>query len=119
MSTMGNFTYAGRTDTRITYTAVQMVTAELLYKCITHSFLIDECLITELFSGDIVNHVTRHDAGLRRPARSPSLKESILNVVAYRLESRTRAIGHLVSVSRQIICKCTSPTASVWYINER
>ncbi|GFX54799.1 hypothetical protein TNCV_2556851 [Trichonephila clavipes] len=32
-------------------------------------------------------HVTRHDAGRRRPVRSPSLEESILNVVANRSES--------------------------------
>ncbi|GFS99033.1 hypothetical protein TNCV_1890431 [Trichonephila clavipes] len=36
-----------------------MITADLLYKCITRSFLINECRITEFFSGYIVNFV-RH-----------------------------------------------------------
>ncbi|GFY09167.1 hypothetical protein TNCV_4663581 [Trichonephila clavipes] len=64
-----------------------MVMAELQYECITCSFLIDECQITEFFSGYIFNfktgsfHVTRHDAGRRRAASSSSLEESILNVV--------------------------------------
>ncbi|GFV27215.1 hypothetical protein TNCV_869451 [Trichonephila clavipes] len=44
-------------QTCITCTAVQMVTAELRYECITRSFQIDECRITEFFSGYIVNFV--------------------------------------------------------------
>ncbi|GFY28602.1 uncharacterized protein TNCV_4150331 [Trichonephila clavipes] len=39
-------------------------------------------------------HVTRHDAGRQRAVRSPSLEESILNVVAVRPESSTRAVAH-------------------------
>ncbi|GFY14690.1 hypothetical protein TNCV_647341 [Trichonephila clavipes] len=38
-------------------TAVQTVTAELLYECIMRIFLLDECRITECFSGYIVNFV--------------------------------------------------------------
>ncbi len=44
-------------QTFITCTAVQMVTAELHYECITRRFLIDEYRITEFFSGYIVNLV--------------------------------------------------------------
>ncbi|GFU52435.1 hypothetical protein TNCV_193081 [Trichonephila clavipes] len=42
-------------QTCIRCTAVQMVTADLRYECFTRSFLIDECRITEFFSGYIVN----------------------------------------------------------------
>ncbi|GFW42624.1 hypothetical protein TNCV_256851 [Trichonephila clavipes] len=66
-----------------------MVTAEQRYKCITDSFLIDEFLIKEFFSGYIVNcvqHVrpTSPDMKLvdKKTVRSSSLEESILNVVA-------------------------------------
>ncbi|GFX22373.1 uncharacterized protein TNCV_1815741 [Trichonephila clavipes] len=38
--------------------------------------------------------VTRHGAGQRRVVRSPSLEERILNVVADRPESSTRAVAH-------------------------
>ncbi|GFY17689.1 hypothetical protein TNCV_1074241 [Trichonephila clavipes] len=37
--------------------ARKMITTELPYECITRSFLIDECRITELFRGYIVNFV--------------------------------------------------------------
>ncbi|GFX20879.1 hypothetical protein TNCV_79341 [Trichonephila clavipes] len=50
-------------------------------------------------------HVTRHDSGRRRPVSSPSQEESILNVVADRPESSTRAIFHHVSVTQQAVCK--------------
>ncbi|GFS84362.1 hypothetical protein TNCV_4605741 [Trichonephila clavipes] len=54
---MGNFTYVLKKQTRITCTAMQMVIAELRYECITRSFLIDECRITEFFNGYIVSFV--------------------------------------------------------------
>ncbi|GFV77896.1 transposable element Tcb1 transposase [Trichonephila clavipes] len=41
--------------------------------------------------------VTRHNARGRKAARSPSMEESILNVVADRPESSTRAIAHHVN----------------------
>ncbi|GFV42051.1 uncharacterized protein TNCV_1569181 [Trichonephila clavipes] len=41
-------------------------------------------------------HVSRHHAGRRRAVRSPSLEESILNVVADRPESSTRAVAHVL-----------------------
>ncbi|GFY05144.1 hypothetical protein TNCV_3270161 [Trichonephila clavipes] len=44
-------------QTCITCMAVQMVTSELRYEYIMCSFLIDECRITESFSGYIVNFV--------------------------------------------------------------
>ncbi|GFY12736.1 hypothetical protein TNCV_2449271 [Trichonephila clavipes] len=42
-------------QTYITCTTKQMVMAELRDECKTLSFLIDECRITECFSGYIVN----------------------------------------------------------------
>ncbi|GFW33749.1 fatty acid synthase [Trichonephila clavipes] len=41
--------------------------------------------------------VTRHDDGQRRAVRSPSLEERILNVVADRPKSKTRAVAHHAS----------------------
>ena len=41
----------------ITCTVMQIVTAELLYECITCIFLIDKCWITEFFRCYIVNSV--------------------------------------------------------------
>ncbi|GFY05268.1 hypothetical protein TNCV_2207141 [Trichonephila clavipes] len=43
--------------TCITCTAVQMVIVELRNECITLSFLLEECQITESFSAYIVNFV--------------------------------------------------------------
>ncbi|GFU16819.1 hypothetical protein TNCV_923211 [Trichonephila clavipes] len=79
-----------------------MLTAQLRYECITRSFLIDECRITEFFRDYIV---TRHDAGRRRAVRGPSLEKSILNIVADRPESSTRDVAHRVSVSHQTVCR--------------
>ena len=42
-------------DFSIMCMAVHMAMAELHYECITLSFVIDECRITELFSGYIIN----------------------------------------------------------------
>ncbi|GFU45108.1 hypothetical protein TNCV_4235741 [Trichonephila clavipes] len=42
-------------------------------------------------------YVTRHDAGRRRLVRTPSLEESILNVVVDRPDSSTRAVAHHIS----------------------
>ncbi|GFT14348.1 hypothetical protein TNCV_4003511 [Trichonephila clavipes] len=82
-----------------------MVTAELLYECITHSFLIDECRITELFSGYIVNfvkHVRSMPPDVMLVDKDlyavQAWKKSILNAVAVRPESSTRAVAHHVSV---------------------
>ncbi|GFS64451.1 hypothetical protein TNCV_3956101 [Trichonephila clavipes] len=47
----------GRRKTCIICTTVQRVTTELRYEYITRCYLIDECRITELFSGNIVNFV--------------------------------------------------------------
>ncbi|GFT27524.1 hypothetical protein TNCV_1276131 [Trichonephila clavipes] len=49
--------------------------------------------------------VTGHNAGLRRAVSSSSLEESILNVVADRPESSTRAVAHHVSGSYQTVCR--------------
>ncbi|GFX20213.1 hypothetical protein TNCV_1437731 [Trichonephila clavipes] len=46
-------------QTCISCTAVKTATAELRYDCITLSFLIDKCRITEFFSGCIVNVMKR------------------------------------------------------------
>ncbi|GFV11379.1 hypothetical protein TNCV_3923281 [Trichonephila clavipes] len=51
---LGNFTYAEKAGMHY----VKMINAELRYKCITRSFLIDECRIKEFFSGYIVNFET-------------------------------------------------------------
>ncbi|GFV72474.1 hypothetical protein TNCV_1069061 [Trichonephila clavipes] len=48
---------------------------------------------------------TKHDAGRQRPVSSPSLKESILNVMAVRPESSTRAVAHHVRVNHQTFCR--------------
>ncbi|GFY20791.1 hypothetical protein TNCV_1120251 [Trichonephila clavipes] len=69
-------------------------------ECITRRFLIHECRITELFSGNIVNFmkhvhlcVTRHATGQQKTVRSPSLEENILNFVAARPESKKQGGG--------------------------
>ncbi|GFV80150.1 hypothetical protein TNCV_1477131 [Trichonephila clavipes] len=64
-------------------------------------------------------HVTRHDGGRGRAVHSSGLEEIILNIVADRSESRTRAIAHKCSgggrkerrqlaVFRQIPCSAGS-----------
>ncbi|GFV40448.1 hypothetical protein TNCV_4494051 [Trichonephila clavipes] len=50
-------------------------------------------------------HVIRHDTGRRRAVRSPSLEESILNVVPDSAESNARAVAHHVSVNHQTVCR--------------
>ncbi|GFS74300.1 integrase catalytic domain-containing protein [Trichonephila clavipes] len=45
-------------------------------------------------------HVTRHNARRRRSVRNPSQEESILNFVADRPESSTRAIAHPLSAAK-------------------
>ncbi|GFV38058.1 hypothetical protein TNCV_872651 [Trichonephila clavipes] len=50
-------------------------------------------------------HVTRHEDGRRR-VPSPSLEESVLNVMTDRLESRTRAVAYDI---------CTIETESLKY----
>lgn len=99
-------------QTCIIHTAVQMVTTELLrYECMTRSFLIYECWIKEFFCGYIVNlmkhvHSTSPDLRLveeKLAARSSSLEESILNIVADRPESNARFIVHLIGVSHQTV----------------
>ncbi|GFU69928.1 hypothetical protein TNCV_3348531 [Trichonephila clavipes] len=78
-------------------------------------------------------HVTRHEVGQR------SLEESILNVVADRLQTSTRAVAHHVHVSYQTVCRVLNenrlhpysastsfkpgrlffPTTNRWYIDLR
>ncbi|GFU79418.1 hypothetical protein TNCV_871891 [Trichonephila clavipes] len=48
-------------------------------------------------------YVTKHDACRRRAVPSPSMEESILNLVADGPESNTRP--HHVSVSHQTVCR--------------
>ncbi|GFW65607.1 hypothetical protein TNCV_3550301 [Trichonephila clavipes] len=88
-----------------------MIMVELRYECITRSFLIDECRITEFFSSYIVNFTKQV------PSTSPDLmlvdeklsvcksilEESILNIVADGPESRTRAIAPRVNMSHQTV----------------
>ncbi|GFX60842.1 uncharacterized protein TNCV_1311351 [Trichonephila clavipes] len=49
-------------------------------------------------------HVTRRDSNRRTAVRSPSIEESILNVVADKSELSTRA--HHVNASHQTISEC-------------
>ncbi|GFX98566.1 hypothetical protein TNCV_1501441 [Trichonephila clavipes] len=78
-----------KTQACIPCTTVQMVTAELRYECVTRSFLIDDCRITEFFRGYIVNfgkHVrsTSSDMMLveKEGVRSSNLEGSIFERVA-------------------------------------
>ncbi|GFW06810.1 uncharacterized protein TNCV_3289101 [Trichonephila clavipes] len=50
-------------------------------------------------------HVNKYDAGRRRAVRSSNLEENILNIVADRPESSTRAVAHHLSVSHQTVCR--------------
>ncbi|GFU56797.1 hypothetical protein TNCV_4041991 [Trichonephila clavipes] len=101
-------------QTCITCMTAQLVTTELFYECITCSFLINECWITEIFNGYIVHFVNtfvslhHYDACRRRPIRSPTPEENFLNIVGDRLESRTRAVAHHVIVSHQNVSKLSS-----------
>ncbi|GFT34023.1 hypothetical protein TNCV_4384741 [Trichonephila clavipes] len=49
--------------------------------------------------------VIRHDSGRQRAVRSPSLDESIFNVMADRPESSTRAVAHHVKMSHQTVSR--------------
>ncbi|GFX42888.1 hypothetical protein TNCV_5072521 [Trichonephila clavipes] len=106
------YVYRTRKQTCVTCTAVQMVTAEWRYECITCSFLIDECQFTKFFQRlhrqlceTLSFYVTRHHASRRGTVHSPSLEESILIVVPDRPESSTRFVTHHVSVIRQTVCR--------------
>ncbi|GFX99929.1 hypothetical protein TNCV_259661 [Trichonephila clavipes] len=84
-----------------------MVTVKLRYEYITRSFLIDECRITEFFSGFIVNfikHVCSTSPGMMLVDKELHAVQSILNVVAVRPESSIKAVAHHVSVSHQTVC---------------
>ncbi|GFV38786.1 hypothetical protein TNCV_1983411 [Trichonephila clavipes] len=51
-------------------------------------------------------HVPRHNADRQRAVRSPILEENILNVVAFRPESSTRAVAHHVwTITPFVKCK--------------
>ncbi|GFX12107.1 uncharacterized protein TNCV_2998901 [Trichonephila clavipes] len=56
-------------------------------------------------------HVTRHDASQRRAVRNPSQEESILNFVADRHKSSTRALAHHLSLSHQTVCRVLTKIA--------
>ncbi|GFV11102.1 uncharacterized protein TNCV_2718461 [Trichonephila clavipes] len=64
-------------------------------------------------------HVTRHDAGRKRAVRSSIRGESILNVVAVRPESSTRAVAHHISVSRQTVCRVLSENHLLFFHFQR
>ena len=92
-------------------TAMLMVTAELRYECITHRFQIDQCRIKELFSDyicNLVKHIRSTSPDMKLIAEelyNPSLEEIILNIVADRPESSTRAVAHRVDVGHQTDCR--------------
>ncbi|GFT17725.1 hypothetical protein TNCV_2588171 [Trichonephila clavipes] len=92
-------------QTCVTCTALQMVTTELRYECITRSLCRnvtahDTARLHRQLRETRWFHVTRRDAGRRRTVRSPSLEESTLNVVIDRTESSIRTVSHHVNVSR-------------------
>ena len=91
-------------QTCITCTASQMVTAELHYGCIMHSFLTEECHILVKLSERGSFHLFRQEAG-RRAVCSLNLEEIILNFVADKLESSTKAVAYQVGVTHQIVCR--------------
>ncbi|GFX80571.1 hypothetical protein TNCV_498391 [Trichonephila clavipes] len=57
MSMMGDLTYAEKADMHYMYGRANGNGRTVRYDCITHSFSIDECQITEFFSGYIVKYV--------------------------------------------------------------
>ncbi|GFU66128.1 hypothetical protein TNCV_2858011 [Trichonephila clavipes] len=81
---MGDFTYAENADMHYIYgrangngrTALRMYHAQFSHR-------IFQWLYRQLHE-TLSFHVTRHDAGVRRAVRSPSLEESTWNVVADR-----------------------------------
>ncbi|GFX16754.1 DUF4817 domain-containing protein [Trichonephila clavipes] len=109
---MGNFTYNenagmhyymyGRPNAN-GRAALPMYQAQFLDRRMTNYriFLRLHCQLRETRSF----HITRHDPGQRRATRCPSVEESILNAVADRPESSTRAVAPHVSVSHQTVCK--------------
>ncbi|GFW75053.1 DUF4817 domain-containing protein [Trichonephila clavipes] len=141
---MGDFTYAENTDMHYRYghansngrAAVRMHHAQ-----VPDRRMPDHTIFLRVFRQLREKrsfHITRHDAGRRRTVSSPSLEESILNVVADRPESSTRAVAHYVRVSHQIVCRVLnenrlhpfltstsfesgrlSSSASGWYSNVR
>ncbi|GFW43042.1 hypothetical protein TNCV_1474381 [Trichonephila clavipes] len=122
-----------------------MVTEELRYECITSNFLIDECRITEFFSGYIINfvkHVSSTSSDMLlvdEELCAVKPQESLFNAVADEPKSSTRAVAHHASVSHQTFCKVLnenrlylfhfastsfesgrlSSTVSGWYSNVR
>ncbi|GFS71098.1 uncharacterized protein TNCV_5049031 [Trichonephila clavipes] len=74
---MGDFTYAEKMDMHHMFGRAKVVTLSTSK--------------TDLF------HFSRHDASRLRALRSPSLEEIILNVVADKPETSTRAVAHRVT----------------------
>ncbi|GFY13523.1 hypothetical protein TNCV_4958931 [Trichonephila clavipes] len=110
-------------QTYITCTAMQMVMAELRYECITRSFLIDECRITEYVRDYIVNfveqvHYTSPDMmlGQQRAVRNSSLEESILCLIdpsqVQELITKLFSSPELLPVGGATMCAAAS--ASSW-----
>ncbi|GFU72436.1 hypothetical protein TNCV_3573851 [Trichonephila clavipes] len=101
-------------QTCIACATLQMVTAELRYECITLSFLVNEYRIRKFFSRQLREtgsfHLTRHDASRQSTVRSPRLEESILNVVADRPESSTRAVAHHTRLNGDCYFSATDAT---------
>ncbi|GFX27058.1 hypothetical protein TNCV_439641 [Trichonephila clavipes] len=105
---MGNFAYVENADMDYMYSRVNGngIAALRMY---TRSFLIHECRTTEFFSGYIVNfgkRVRSTSPGMmlmdeELAVLCPSLEEILLNVLADRPESRTKAVAHYVNVSHR------------------
>ncbi|GFV32506.1 hypothetical protein TNCV_1677921 [Trichonephila clavipes] len=78
--------------------------AELLNECITFNFLMDESqtFLHRRLCEARSFYVTRYDAGRQKAVLSPSLEESILNVVADRAELSTTAVAHYARHHRRL-----------------
>ncbi|GFV55782.1 DUF4817 domain-containing protein [Trichonephila clavipes] len=99
---MGDFMYAERADMHYMYGTANGNNRAALRMQFPDRRIMDHRIfqrLHHLLRGTRSFHVTRHDLGRRRAVKSQSMEESILNVVADRPKSSTRAVAHQVSVS--------------------
>ncbi|GFW25672.1 uncharacterized protein TNCV_1309331 [Trichonephila clavipes] len=130
---MGDFTYVKNADTHYMYgrangngrVALRMYHAQFSNQRM-HGRRIFKQLhrqLHETHSFHVIIHSTSDDAGQRKAIRCPSLEESILNVVADRPESSTRAVAHhglgLNLGEVMDVRKCIVPLRHVGALNSR
>ncbi|GFT38865.1 retrovirus-related Pol polyprotein from transposon TNT 1-94 [Trichonephila clavipes] len=115
---MGNFTYAGRTDTHYMYGS-----ANGNGRAALQMYHVQFHRITEFFSGYIVNfvkHVRSSSTGMmlvdeELAVSSPGLEESILSVMVDRSESNTRTVAHHANVPKE---ELTNPFGALLLLKE-